>query len=631
MLTSIREKTQGIIAGIIVGAIILVFALWGVNSYFEGGSTLLVAYGDDIEISQREFRNILEGYRSRVSAENFDNPFFKEQVLNSLVDEKLVVQNLHDQGYRVGDEVLTAKIKVLPYFQRDNKFDSELYKTSLRARQINTRQYEEQMRNSLVIDQITNAYSDSAMVTNSDRDEVLRLMLQSRTISTLTIHPDKFRSTVKVSKDEVSKYYESNGSRYMEPEKVRIEYLTLSADKLAREFEPTLEELKAAYENSDIPGIVTPARRRASHILIELANDATPEQEKAARSKIDAIAKQIREGKSFAELARTHSQDGGSAKKGGDLGYVKSAEMVKPFIDALFALNKQGQVSKVVRSRFGFHLIKLTAYTPEKRKTFAEVKQDIAKQLRKDKSERRFYDMSTEFYNLVYENPDSLQPAADALGLKVKKSTWFSRQGGPGIAADAQVLKAAFSNEVLEEGRNSEGLEIDDSNIVAIRILERRPAKQKPLKDLQAQIRTELHNQKAAAKVAELQTAIMKELDKGSTLFVLGRKYGLKQSGGQTIVRGQTKSIDQRVINAVFAAPRPDKGKAVHGSVPLGNRGYVIYSLTAVNEGEPARAKDADKKHAQDILTARWGSEQYSSYRAGLRKAVNITLRPENF
>ncbi len=630
MLTAIREKTQGIIAGFIVALLVIVFGFWGVNTYFQGGATVVVAKGDGIEIHQQVYRDALEQYRRRVPPAVWETAFFKQQVLEGLVAENLFLNDVERRGFRISDEQLSEKIKALPYFQRNNRFDTEVYSGTLRAQGINTAQFESQIRNDAIADQVRGGFRESAIVTQSEIEAVMRLMLQRREWAYLQIDTSRFLKQAKIDQDAIKNYYDSQAGRFMSPEQVQIEYLLLSAEELARDYQPTETELREAYDTG-IGQDAVPERRRASHILVELDAAASAEERQKAVERIQQLEKQLREGADFAALAKKNSDDPVSAAKGGDLGDIARGVMAKEFEEAAYALKKKGAVSKPVRTKFGYHLIKLTDYKPAVQRSFVKAREDLRKLLKQQHGEERFYDLSEDFYNLTYEQPDSLKPAADQLGLEIRKSEWFSRSGGAGIAAKQPVVAAAFAPEVLEQGRNSDALELDDTTLVALRVAGHREAERKPLSAVSGEIESLLKQQRAREQAAQRRDQFMDALQQGETLPVLARRHGLKYTKPSVVSREGKKQdkVDQRLLAAVFQAQRPQDGKPVYGSVALADSGYAVFALERVIEGDVAGADADTRNRAVKLLTGRRGLDYYANYRTGLRKSAEIKVYPD--
>ncbi len=626
MLTAIREKTQGIIAGFILALIGIPFALWGVNSYFDTGGQINVAKIGGVEISQNVYRSEIDRLRGRVEPKTLDNPQFKQTVLNSLIDKTLLVQHAEDQGYRISNAQLAETIRNQPGFQRDGKFDAATYEALLRREGMSPQQFETRVREQILITHLQAGISESRIVTQAEIVELARLLSQQREIAYALIGVDALMAKTAVSGQDIEQYYSAHTELFQFPEQVRIEYLQLSAGDLNQNQPPTEEELKKAYSD-EAARYVVPEKRRASHILISLPAEPTESQAKEALVKIQDIAKQARAGSDFAVLAKKHSVDSVTASQGGDLGEIRRGVLPKELEDAAYAL-KSGEVSQPVRSTYGYHLVKLTAHTPAKRKAFADVRKELVELVRRHHGEERFIDMTEKFRNLVYEQPDSLAPAAKALGLEIRKSEWFTQAGGTGIAANPKVIQAAFEPDVLSQTRNSDAIEISADTLVAIRVSDRRPAGRKPLTEVRSQVERALRQERAQQQARQLGEEALQQLRTGGSLETLARKHGFKYLPPKMLTRRQTAGVDPRIVETAFRAPRPEGDKPVFDLVDLGDQGYAVLALKRVYDASGKQDNGLQQK-SRELLTTRRGSDYYENYRAGLREQTEIKTYPD--
>lgn len=623
MLTKIREKTQGIIAGFILALIAIPFALWGVNSYFDTGGKINVAKVDDTEISQDEYRRALDRLRTRVEPQAVNDPRFKQSVLDSLIGQTLLARDAESQGYRISDTQLAQILRDQPAFQRDGQFDPALYEALLRREGLSPREFETRVREDMLVTQVQAGISDSHIVTPAEITVLARLLAQERELAHAMISAEALMAKVAVSGPDIEQYYSAHPEMFQFPEQVRVEYLRLSAGDLDQGYQPTEEDLKRAYDE-EAARYVIPEKRRASHILISLPAQPGEDQSKEALAKIQDIAKQARAGSDFGGLAKKHSADSVTAAQGGDLGEVRRGVLPKELEDAVYAL-KSGEVSQPVRSTYGYHLVKLTAHTPEQRKSFAEVRKELVEVVRRRQAEERFFDVSEKFRNLVYEQPDSLAPAAKALGLEIRKSEWFSPAGGSGIAAHPKVVQAAFESDVLSQARNSDAIEISADTLVAVRVAERRPAGRKPLAEVRPQVERILKQQRALEQARSLGEAALQELRAGASLEVLAKKHGFKYVPAKTLTRRQAAGIDPRIVESAFRAPRPEGGKPVHELVDLGEKGYAVLALQRVRDAS-GKPDNATQQQIRALLGTRRGADYYANYREGLRQKADIKV-----
>lgn len=627
MLTTIREKTQGWFAKIVLGLIAVLFGLWGINSYFEGGGKAVVAEVDGEPIEYETYRQALEQQRQSLQrmlggamdARLLDNPDFKRRIVDSLVEQTLLRLEAREQGYTISDAQLGELIRRIPQFQRDNQFDHELYTQVLRQAGYTPAGFESRLRQDAIAEQMRNGYGQTAIITDADIETMARLEAQRREIDYAIITPEKFLSQVKATPEAIERYYQEHQDDYRVPEQVRVEYVRLSADDLRAQVEPSDEELRKVYED-EAQRYVTPEERRASHILIESGPQASAEEQKAAQAKLEEVRAKLKAGADFAALARQYSDDKGSAGKGGDLGFVRRGAFVKEFEAALFGM-KPGELRGPVKTQYGYHLIKLTAVKPEVRQSFEQVKGQLRESVQQHQIEERFYELGEKFNNLVYEHPDSLEPAAEALGLKMARSDWFPRAGGKGIAAMPKVVEAAFSPEVLN-GANSSAIEAGPNAWVAVRVAEHKAASVKPLADVRAQVEQAVKREQARERAEKLAAQWLDELRKGASLKVLAQKQGLAVSSDTSMSREGGTGADRRdprLVQAVFKAGRPQDGRPVYDSVSLGADGYAVFALKRVEEAAPGKIDAATRNRVTQVLQARRGNDYFEAYLDGLR------------
>jgi peptidyl-prolyl cis-trans isomerase D len=628
MLSAIREKTQGIIATIILSLVVIPFALWGTYSYFQGSTNVNVATVDGTKISQQTYRQALDRLiGSNIRPEILQSPEFKRQVLDNLIEQTLLVQNSGDQGYRVSDAELARIIRDETQFKRDGRFDPSLYEAVLRREGLTEQSFEQRLRTVQIASQIETGFRESALPLASEKDALLRLWLQQREFDYVVVGPARFVSSAQVSEDAIKQYYESHPNEFKIPEKVRIAYIQLSVADLARDYHPTEAQLHKAFTEKQ-GRYSTPDQRRISHILIAVPSGASKEDEAKALDKARAIEKKLRAGGDFATLAKENSADSATASKGGDLGVVQPGALPKALENAVKKL-KPGEITEPVRTSFGYHIAKLTEYKPGTHKTFEQARADLEKLLRDRKAEGEFYQKVDQLSNLVYEHPESLAPAAEQLGLKISKSAWFSREGGPGVAANAKIVEAAFSPEVLHESRNSEAIELSQDKLVALRVIDHREASRKPLADVRGEIQTLLQKQQAETAARQLGGELYAKLRENQSLAELAKANGLNLEHAQ-ISRIDPKTVDRRLVTTVFRARAPQADKPAFGEVDLGATGYAVFALRSVKEGKPAEAEDALVRRAETVLQQRHGAGLYRDYLSRLRETADIKIYADN-
>ena len=539
------------------------------------------------------------------------------------MQQALIGDAIESGGYAVSNQQLGILIRNLPQFQVDGKFSDDRYRAGLRSQGQTVNQFEFTMRRNKLLDQIVGSFKNSAIVSAVEEKQISRLRTQTRLTALININPRDFVAAIKISESDIQQYYDQQKARYQEPERLRISYIQLNAKDAMRGYTPNEDDLKALYEEEK-GRFTKPGSRRVSHILIELTSNADDVTQKKASLVANEVVEKARGGASFSVLAKRYSNDSVSAQQGGDLGEVTPGLLPSELEEVVYKMHK-GDISQPVRTEFGYHIAKLTHLRAPVTKSFKSVRSKLIKLLKNRKSEERFFDMAERFNNLVYEQPDSLQPAADELGLSIKESAWFTRAGGKGIVGNPKVLEAAFSPDVKLERRNSESIELNAESLLALRILAAVPARQKLITEVRKEIITALKNTRAETRSINLGREIVLSARKGLSLASLAKKHGLKYSPAKKLHRN-TNGVSEPVIDAVFAAARPSvKNKVVDG-VDLGENGFAVFALWRVTDNNSDTISGKERATVRQTIEKRQGTGYYQNYLAGLRKSGNISI-----
>ncbi len=463
---------------IVLALIILPFALWGVSSYDRSrNSAEIVATVDGNKITQQEFENSLRQQQDRMRQQlganfdpaMFDNPEVKQAVLDNLVSQRLIIEHAKAAGLVVPDDQVAQVIAGIEAFQENGKFDTKRYEAVLKNQNLSPLSFEANIREELLAQQLQEAYAQNGYAANSVVDNIIRLNEQQRMVSVAPISFQPFMAQAKVDDASLKKYYEQNTAEFQVQEQAKVDYVQFSVDNLLSKIQVSKEEARKYYDEHQSE-FGTPEERQASHILITIKPGASQSEQDAAKAKAESLLHQVEQNPAkFAELARKNSQDPGSAANGGDLGFFGRGMMVKPFEDATFAL-KVGEISGLVKSDFGYHIIKLVAIKPSRVQSFDEVREGIVNKLRQQKAADMFAEMADKFSNTVYEQSDTLKPAADLVGAKIERSGWLLK----GVAAaepwTAKMLQAIFSDEAVKNKRNTAAIEVKPNTLVAARV-----------------------------------------------------------------------------------------------------------------------------------------------------------------
>lgn len=619
MFDFVQEKKRFVY--IILAMMVLPFAFFGVDSYRHSGNAESPAMVNGAKISAQELESSVrqqqEQLRQRMGPSFdpalFDTPEMKRAVLDNLVAQRLLLEQAKDARLTVTDEQMAQLIGTIEAFQDGGKFDKKRYETVLANNNLSPLMYESRVRDELLRQQLNEAYVQNGYASRALADKLIRLNQQQRVVSVATIALQPLMAKVKVDQAEIKKYYDEHAGEFSVPEQAKVEYVTLSTAGLMARTTVSAEELRAYYDGH-LAEFGTPEQRQVSHILIAVAANAAPADQEAAKSKAAGILAQLQAAPAkFAELAKQYSQDPGSAARGGDLGYFGRGMMVKPFDDAAFSL-KQGEISALVKSDFGYHIIKVVAIKPVRTPAFDEVREQISNKLRQQKAAERYAELAEKFSNVVYEQSDTLRPAAELAGAKVEQSAWLLK-GQPGAEPwNAKVLQAVFSDDVVKNKRNTAALEVSASTLLAARLLEFKPAAVRPLAEVQAVIQQKLLGEQVALLAAKQGKEALAELQKSG-------KSAMTWTASRTVTRAQHDGMDAALARQVFQA---DAAKLPQYVGDMGQGGYVIVRVEAVKEAAPAdEMKQA--RYAQQLRQMS-GDELFQAYMADARSHANIKI-----
>lgn len=610
---------------LIVGLISIPFALWGIQSYVGGGTTDAAAEvnGERIPVYQvqRMASQQRQQLRQRLGGqlpEGFSERLFREQALNQLIERELLRQAATEGGFRVTDDTLRRNIREQEMFRRDGRFDPELYRRILSQAGLSVQQYEADVRAGYRIEQLRRGLVDSGFVLPGEARERARLMNEERDLLML-VHPrSAAASAVEVSEEELRSYYERNQSDFRIPPQVRAAYIELDMATLQSQVEVSEDELREHYR-ANRERYVAPEERVAAHILLEVGSDAGSNAEEEALQQARELRSRLQKGADFAELARQYSDDPGSAEQGGRLGPITRGSMVEAFEKALFAMEEEGAVSEPVRTPYGYHLIRLVEVREGEGRSFEQARDEIEREIRRRRAERLFYDRVELLRNTAYEQPGSLEPAAEATGLEIRRTDWFSRDRGDGIASSEAVRAAAFSAEVREERLNSDLVELGERRVVVLRVAEERPARPKPFEDVRAEVEQRLRADRTRQLLDQWAESITGRLDEGAEPASLADgPVELKKTGW--VSRG-SQELDPATREAAFALPAPGGEKITYTAASLqnGDRAVVIVRDSRLPEVESRAIAQARQQQLQAMVSAEIGT-----YLAALREDADI-------
>ncbi|UKA26119.1 peptidylprolyl isomerase [Photobacterium damselae subsp. damselae] len=600
MMERLRDGANSIWFKIILSLIILSFVFAGVGSYLASNNEQVAAKVDGQEISQREFEQAYQNERNRMQAqlgENFSNLLgnpqyvqqFRRSVLERMINDVLIQKRAHELGLRVSDQQIRDAIFAMPEFKVDGKFNNEQYNQLLRRSGITPEQFAESLRTDLLRQQFLGAIEGSDFALSGEVNELRMLESQERVIRTLTLNLADFtkKAEASITEEQEKAFYEQNPQQFTRPAQVKVSYVEITGDKLKDSIEVSDADAQAYY-NEHKDKFSTPEKRQVSHILI--TGDSAASKEKA-----EAILAQLKDGANFAELAKKDSDDKFSAKDGGKLEWFEKGVMDPAFEDAAFALAKPGDLSGVVKSSFGYHIILLDGIEPAKAKPFADVKAEIIADIKSQKAGDEFYAMQTKLAETAFESPDSLDEAAEAVKAKVHSTDFFSEQTAPGVLNNPKVLQALQSPEVREDGMNSDAIEVGPEHVVVVRVDDARDETVLPFKDVEAKVKSLLAQRDGEQQAQKKADEVVAQLRDGKSEQLT--KEGYSFSGEQTITRS---GPDYQVSQVAFRLAKPQAGKATYGVTRDAKGNVLIVQLDKVIDQDVAK-EAADPQFAQQV------------------------------
>ncbi|WP_261903790.1 peptidylprolyl isomerase [Vibrio fortis] len=574
MMDRLREGVNSIAVKIILGLIILSFVFAGVGSYITGGGNNAAAKVGNTEIGRGEFEQAYQNERNRMQSQLGDyfsqmlaDPAyvesFRKSVLDRMINDVLLEQQAESLGLRISDSQIRTMILEMPQFQTAGQFDQEVYQAALRRAGFSPESFAEYMRRDLMRNQLVTALQGSEFVLQGEIDTQSKLIAQTRDIRTVTLSVAELAKSVELTEEEIAEYYQQNPLAYTRPEQAKVSYIELSAEALKGQIEVSDEQAEQYYQEH-LDKYSTEEQRKVSHILVQGDDEA----------KAQAILDELNAGADFAALAEEKSDDFGSADLGGDLGWIERDVMDPAFEDAAFALENVGDTTGLVKSEFGYHIIKLDELQASKAQPFSEVAAEIKQELLDQEAVDQFYELQTELEKVAFEYPDSLDDSAEAINAKIQTTDFVSQIDAPELLKTPAVMQAILSPEVKEDGLNSEVIEVAPEHVIVVRVEETRDETVLPLEEVQDQVVAALSAVKAEQQAIELGVSLVNELKAGNEAVLA--ENNLTFSELETIDRSSP------LASSVFAFAKPEADQSVFGQAKDQNGNIVVVELSKV-------------------------------------------------
>ncbi len=602
------------------------FAFFGLESYTRmSDRDTPVAKVAGQEISQREWdaaharqlERFKQMFGDQFNPAMFDTPDAKIGTLENLVAQKAMSKNVVDSHLTVSDDLVRKTIlEIQGLTDADGKFNKERYQQLLAAQGMTPERFEASLRHDLAVQQVNMAIQSTAFAPKAVALRISSLNQQKREIQEVSLTSQEFKAQVKVTDAMVQDFYDKNASQFQVPETAKAEFIVLAAPVVEAQVSVTDEDIRKFYEKN-ISRYKTDEQRRASHILVQAPKNAPAAEKAAAKAKAEKLLAQVRKAPNdFAKVAKANSDDPGSAERGGDLDFFGKGMMVKPFEDAAYKL-KEGEISDIVESDFGFHIIRVTGIKAAATRPLADVKSNIEDEIRRTEAGKKFASMVETFSNMVYEQPDSLKPVADKLGLKIETASALTREPNPALPKTAaynqpKFLAALFSKESVKDKHNTEAVEVGSGIYIAGRVVEHKPVTKIPL----AEVRMIIEERVAAVEAEKLAKAA-------------GEKKLEELKAGGSAAFGSAKAVSRTNFNgvsgpAVAAVMKADVSNLpTYVGMPVAGRGYSIYRINSVSEqATDEEAVKTEKQQVEEFLAA----QEMAGYLGVLKKRAKAEM-----
>ena len=611
MLEAIRKKSKGWVAYLIVGLIAVPFALFGIQQYVGGSSNSVIAIvdGEDITVNTyyQEFntqqRNLQQQLGSSYSAE-IDNAL-RQTIIDTLINEKLLENFTNSMKLFTLDEEVRSLIQSNPVFQVDGVFSEDRYIQILRLNNFTPLGYELEQSKSMSLDQIKRNLNNSAFLSTVQIEQLNDLSSQQREVSFVVLNTEKYKDQIVVNQEQISEYFDKNKSNFIEGRKVQVDFVELSLDNIEQQIDPDNETLQKLYiENEKL--YTNPEQRRAQHILLDEVSNAS------------AILKEIKQGGDFSELARIHSKDIATGENGGDLGLFERELMVPEFDEAVFDMNV-GDISEVVKTDYGYHIIKLNEIQPATLQSFEEVEEQLLVLHKKNVNQKALYELQEELSNLAYE--ESIDVVSDQLDLELQTSDFFSEFS---TEYEEVFVSTAFSDIVLNDGENSDVIELSKDRFIVMSLTDQQPERQKVLDEVEDQIVDILRNLGAKQLIDELAQTISSSLRSGDDAQVkaLMAENDLEWNEVGWITRGS--QLPFNVTSKVYKLSKPNTGEHTYHSQSADNNTTLVIDLKAVKLSE----EDINSEIV-DLYLSEENNELFLSLVKKLRDSAEIKVFSE--
>jgi len=626
MLIQIRNWATGWVAGAIMVLIIITFAVWGINFAGQGSEPVIASVnGKDIKLRQfqqayNNFRDQMQKY-TRKSLSPGEEELLKKQTLDKLIQDEIINQATVDNGLQISDATIRKAITNIDVFSGENGFNRGAYEIGVMQLGMTTASFEHQLRLELMANQLQEVVTNSAFVSEKEAVWLTRINKQTRDLTYTILPADDLKDSIKISNDAIEKYYNKTSQDLLYPEQVRVAYLELSVDKLVQEVEIVEELLRTYYHNNKDKYDVK--EQRKVHIIdFKLGPDAEDKDVEIASSKAEKIRKLIASGISFTDIAENHDDGSAPEMLVSEHGFLASGVLPKEVDEALFSMN-EGELSEVIRTDRGLHVFRVEGIKGGIKNTFENAREEVEMDYKRSEAELKYFDLSDTLVTLTYEHADTLEVAAEEVGIEIQESDSFSRNSAAGILAEPKVLAASFDKKAIKSGENSEAIELNNNHLLVLQVLEHFPAEKKPLEAVREQVAQILKTEQASKRQREKGQKILQQLEQGLDLSQVAEALEFEWSQAEGVTRDDV-SINRKILRTAFKLGKPERDGLTFGGVEIGNEDYAVVAVSRIEY--PITLNDEDIDKTKLMLLQSKASEEWSSVVNELKEKASISI-----
>lgn len=631
LMQKILSWTSGWVAGFILGIVVITFAVWGIN--FDGQSASInVGSVNGEDITQKQFQRLYSNIRAQTkqytgtsSLTSEQENQLKKRALDTLVESKVLAHATVDYGLYISDVALKTTIQEMEVFTGEDGFDIDLYKNRIISAGMDIDTFEQQVRLESLSNQFRQAVENSAFVLEQESIRLIEMEKQIRDLQFILLQADALKDSIVIENLAIEEFYNSTELGLSHPEKIKVAYIELSVENLATEIAVTEESLLAYYaDNKD--KYDEKEQRKLNMIDIKLASDATDETVNEVTKKATEIRDSILAGASFTEITEKHN----NAEL--DLlltehGYLAKGVLPVEIDEKVFSI-AEGELSAVERTEKGLHIFKVSEIKGGSKNTFEHMRESVTNAYKELHAKNKYYDLADKLVTLAYEQPDTLEIAAEVVGIDVQESDFFSREDVSGLLADPKILTTAFATETIKSGRNSDAIELSDGHLVILRVLEYIGSQKKQLADVEQQIIQRLQVEGASEMQRKKSLEIFARLKQGIDIAEVAEMFDFEWTEAIAVDRNDI-SVNRKILREAFKLTKHADNLPAFGSTEVGKEDYAVFVVSDVSI--PEELLDEDIAHGKEVLQQSIVSSEWFSIVDALIGEANININSDYF